>query len=72
MQVTPEVETQFKVGDNNIYVVEVEEDTYQFPGSGGRTRIVGHDDEGNEVEVVMYTVSAEKFKEEMGFAHDEV
>lgn len=68
MQVTPELNTQFTVGNTNIFVVEVDEDADQYAGSGqGRTRITGHDDEGNEVEILMFTVTPEQFRDEMGY-----
>lgn len=62
MQVTPQVETQFKVGSRNIFLIEVSE-----PGLHGQTEMVGHDDEGYEVTVIMNTVSREQYIEEMGF-----
>ena len=45
----PAVETQFQVGKDFIYVVDVENESYYDPQ--GRTIVTGHDDEGNEVEV---------------------
>lgn len=59
MQVTPELHTQFKVGDRAIFVVEVEE-----PNEFGWTWITGHDDEGEEVSIRMITISQEQYDEQ--------
>jgi hypothetical protein len=57
----PEEDTQFKVGDSSIYVIEVEHDADQHGGYGnGRTRVLGHDDEGHEVEVFFYPYDPEE------------
>lgn len=67
MQIAPKVGTQFKVGTSSIYVIDVLEQSEYVD----QTEITGHDDDGNEVFIKMYTVTREQYIDEMGFDPDE-
>lgn len=46
----PEVDTQFRIGNTSVYVFEIEgPTTYE-----NRTRMICHDDAGNEVEILFH------------------
>lgn len=62
----PQVGDQFPIGGmtSAIYVVEVEDNAYE--DAQGRTRVFGHDDDGNEVEVFFFPR-----KPEDGYYEDE-
>ena len=51
--------TQFRVGDESIFVFEIEDESYDDPQ--GRTILTGHDDDGNEVEVRFFPYKKEDY-----------
>lgn len=55
---TPELESQWQIGDSFVYVFDIEEDAKEYGEYGyshnGRTTVICHDDDGNEVEVTFY------------------
>lgn len=44
----PELHTQFAVGSANVYVVDID------TNYDGRTVVTGHDDNGEEVEIIFH------------------
>lgn len=61
---TPEEETLLQIGDQQVYVFEIEEDCREYGEYGwrrdGRTRLTCHDDDGNEVEILFYPYEEEE------------
>lgn len=55
---TPELESQWRIGDVDVFVFDIEEDAKEYGEYGysrnGRTTVICHDDDGNEVEVTFY------------------